>query len=252
VASLPSHCCLDGRARGVRVGVPRGRICKRGPTVGRLMDTSNCRIGCRCWYCYLARYRGYPRPLTGEKSFTKPSLCPQGMKRVKVISRQSSCSRSDVDATIRCVLRIATYKAAVVLVCVCLGCQSRTQSRGNSTTKSDCPLVIERVSFRQYAGGQYNTLSSAMLFFEVRNMTGKTVRSALFVARAERDRSVSQSLAVPDTATLSVPPHSAVRFSRPMPLQLSSHPLVSVLQVGFNDGTGWYDNGSLSCSRLAD
>lgn len=148
-------------------------------------------------------------------------------------------------------VRIATYKAAVVLVCVCLGCQSRTQSRSNSAAKSDCPLVIEGVSFRQYAGGQYNTLTSAMLFFKARNMTGKTVRSAFLIARAGGN-SVSQSLAVPDTATLIVPPHSAVRFSRPMPLQLSSHPVVSVLQVGFNDGTGWHDNGSLSCSRSAD
>ena len=171
---------------------------------------------------------------------------------VKGISRQSSCSRTDVDATIRCVLRIATYKAAVVLVCICWGCQSPTQRKGNSATNSDCPLVIEGVSFRKYAGGQYNTLVSAMLFFEVRNTTGKTVRSALFEARAGRNRSVSQSLAVPDTATLTVPPHSAVSFSRPMPLELSSHPVLSVLQVSFNDGTGWHDNGSLSCSRLAD
>ncbi len=148
-------------------------------------------------------------------------------------------------------LRIA-YRAAVVLVCISLGCQSRKQSNGNSAAKSACPLVIEGVSFRQYAGGRYNTLTSAMLFFKVRNMTGKTVRSAFFVARAGGNRSVSQSLAVPDTTTLTVPPHSAVSFSRPMPLELSSQPVLSVLQVSFNDGTGWHDNGSLSCSRLAD
>lgn len=167
------------------------------------------------------------------------------------ISRQSSCPRTHVDATIRCVLRIA-YRATVVLICIFLGCQSRTRSNGNSGTKSGCPLVIEGVSFRQYTGGQYNTLTSAMLFFKVRNMTGKTVRSAFFVARAGGSRSVSESLAVPDTTTLIVPPHSAVSFSRPMPLELSSQPVLSVLQVSFNDGTGWHDNGSLSCSCLAD
>jgi hypothetical protein len=174
------------------------------------------------------------------------------MKSEMGISRQSSCSRTHVDATIRCVLRIASYGAAVALVCISLGCHSRTQSNGNSEAKSACPLVIEGVSFRQYAGGRYNTLTSAILFFKVRNMTGKTVRSAFFVARAGGNRSVSQSLAVPDTATLTVPPHSAVSFSRPVPLELSSHPVLSVLQVSFNDGTGWHDNGSLSCSGLAD
>lgn len=174
------------------------------------------------------------------------------MKSDKAISRQSSCPRTHVDATLRCVLRIAIYRAAVVLVCMSLGCQSRTQTKGNSATKSACPLVIEGVSFRQYAGAQYNTLTSAMLFFKVRNTTGKTVRSAFFVAGAGEHRSVSQSFAVPDTATLTVPPHSAVSFSRPMPLELSSQPVLSVLQVGFNDGTGWHDDGSLLCSRLAN
>lgn len=149
-------------------------------------------------------------------------------------------------------LRIGTYKAAVVFVCICLGCQSRTQSKSNSATKADCPLVIEGVSFRKYAGGRYNTVASAMLFLEVKNTTGKTVHGAFLAARAGNNSSVSQSLTVPDTATLTVPPHSTVRFSRPMPLELSSHPVLSVLQVGFNDGTGWHDNGSLSCSRLSD
>lgn len=175
------------------------------------------------------------------------------VKSAKAISRQSSCSRTHLDATIRCVLRTATDIAAIALVCIFLGCQSQLPSNGNSAKKrTDCPLVIEEVSFREYAGAQYNTPTRAMLFCEVRNTTEKAVRSAFFEARPGNNLSVPQSFAVPDTSTLRVPPHSTKRFSRPMPLELSRHPVLSVLQVRFDDGTSWRDNGSQLCSHSAD
>jgi len=120
-------------------------------------------------------------------------------------------------------------------------------------SKIDCPLIITDCSIGVHAVARWNRISKPEVTLKIKNATDKTIVGAFFVARSVNDLGgLWQEYSVSDTDHLELKSRSQATLYRPMPPDFHFLPhrktTIAVLNVAYEDGSSWRDDGSRHCS----